>query len=117
MSKAAISVLVFGVYAIVLGLGFLLAPNLVLGLFGLPATTEPWIRVMAMLLLVLGYYYIQASRNEMKGFFRFTVHGRASIIVFFIAFVALDLAPPVVILFGALDLLGAIWTAWALRTA
>ncbi len=117
MSKAATSVLVFGVYLIVIGLGFLLVPNMFLGLFGFPTTTEPWIRVMAVLLLILAYYYIQAARNEMTGFFRLTVHGRASVIVFFAAFVALGLAQPMLIMFGAVDLLGAIWTASTLRTA
>jgi len=116
MSKAATSVLVFGIYLIVIGLGFLLAPNLPLGLLGFPTTTEPWIRVMAMLLLILAYYYIQAARNEMTGFFRFTVHGRASVILFFIAFVVLGLAQPMLIMFGVVDLLAAIWTAVALRT-
>jgi hypothetical protein len=115
VSKAAISVLVFGIYLVLIGLGFLLAPNMVLGLFGFPSTTEPWIRVMAMLLLILAYYYIQAARNEMTGFFRFTVHGRAAVIVFFVAFVAFGLAQPMLIGFGVVDLLAAIWTALALR--
>ena len=66
-------------------------------------------------LLILAYYYIQAARNEMTGFFRFAVHGRASVIVFFIAFVVLGLAQPMLILFGVADLLAAIWTAVALR--
>ena len=34
-------------------------------------------------------------------FFRLTVHARAAVIVFFVAFVLLDLAPPILILFGA----------------
>jgi hypothetical protein len=116
MSKSAISVFVFGIYLVVIGLGFLLIPNTVLGLFGLPTTTEPWIRVVAMLLLILSYYYIQTARNEDKAFFRFTVHGRASVIVFFVAFVLLKIAPLTLLLFGVVDLLAAIWTALALRS-
>jgi hypothetical protein len=115
MSKAAISVLVFGIYLALTGLGFLLAPNMMLGLFGFPATTEVWIRVVAMLLLILAYYYIRAARSEMTGFFRLTVHHRASVIVFFVVFVILGLAQPMLIGFGVVDLLGAIWTALALR--
>ena len=114
MSKAATSVLVFGVYLIVNGLGFLLAPNIPLSLFGFPTTAEPWIRVAGMLLLMLAYYFIQAARNEMTWFFRLTVHHRASVIVFFVAFVVLGLAQPIMILFGVVDLLAAIWIA-ALR--
>ena len=116
MSKSATSVLVFGIYLVVIGLGFLLIPNTVLGLFGMPTTTEPWIRVVAMLLLILAYYYIQTARNEDKAFFRFSVHGRASVIVFFAAFVLLNIAPATLIMFGVVDLLATIWTALALRS-
>ena len=116
MSKAAKSVFVFGIYLIFIGLGFLLVPNTVLGLLGFPTTTEPWIQVVAMLLLILAYYYIQSARSELTSFFRFTVHGRLSVIVFFIAFVLLGLAPPILIMFGVVDLLAAIWTALALRS-
>ncbi len=116
MSKSATSVLVFGIYLIAIGLGFLLIPNTVLGLFGLPTTTEPWIRVVAVLLLILAYYYIQTARNEDKAFFRFSVHGRASVIVFFGAFVLLNIAPATLLMFGVVDLLAAIWTALALRS-
>ena len=116
MSKAAKSVFVFGIYLIFIGIGFLLIPNTVLGLMGFPTTTEPWIQVVAVVLLVLAYYYIQSARNELTLFFRFTVHARLSVIVFFIAFVLLGLAPPILIMFGVVDLLAAIWTALALRS-
>ena len=116
MSKSATSVLVFGIYLVVIGVGLLFIPNTVLGLFGFLTTTEPWISVVAMLLLILSYYYIQKARNEDKAFFRLTVHGRASVIVFFGAFVLLSIAPAMLILFGVVDLLAAIWTALALRS-
>ncbi len=115
MSKAARSLFVFGIYLIVIGLGFILTPNLVLRLFGFPETSEPWIRVMAMLLLFLAYYYIFASRKELTEFIRITVYVRASVILFFAAFVLLDLAQPMLLLFGAVDLVAAIWTWLSLR--
>jgi hypothetical protein len=37
------------------------------------------------------------------------------VLLFFIAFVVAGLAPPTLILFGVIDLAGAIWTALALR--
>jgi hypothetical protein len=117
MSKAARSLFIFGIYLIVIGLGFLVVPNVVLRLFGFPETSEPWIRVMAMLLLFLAYYYIQAAQNEMTKFFRYTVYARASVIVFFAAFVLLGLAQPMLLLFAAVDLLAAIWTWMSLRSA
>jgi hypothetical protein len=115
MSKAAKSLFVFGIYLIVIGLAFLLVPNMQLRLFGFPETSEPWIRVMAVLLLLLAFYYIQAARSEMTKFIRLTVPARASVIVFFIAFIAFGLAQPMLIMFGVVDLLAAIWTSSALR--
>jgi hypothetical protein len=115
MSKAARSLFVFGIYLIGIGLGFLIVPNVVLRLFGFPETSEPWIRVMAMLLLFLAYYYIQASRHEMTDFIRYTVYARASVILFFAAFVVLDIAKPMLLLFGVVDLAAALWTWLSLR--
>ena len=115
MSSAAKSILIFGAYLAVLGVGFLFAPNLLLGVFGFSPTNEVWIRVIAMLMLILAFYYIQMARQELTGFFRYTVYARAIVIGFFAAFVALGFAPPVLILFGVVDLLGALWTGVALR--
>ncbi len=115
MSKAARSLYVFAIYLIVIGLGFLLMPNLVLPLFGFPETSEPWIRVMAMLLLFLAYYYIHVSRNELTDFIRITVYARAAVILFFAAFVLLGLAQPMLLMFAAVDLLAAAWTWFGLR--
>lgn len=61
MSKATVSIFVFGVYAMIAGLGFLLIPNLVLPVFGLPETTEVWIRVVGLLAFFVGGYYITAA--------------------------------------------------------
>ena len=72
--------------------------------------------MVGMLLLILAYYYIQSARNEITDFFRYTVHGRASVIVVFGVMVLLGLAQPMLIMFGVVDLLAAIWTASALRT-
>jgi len=117
MSSSARSVFVFGIYLLLIGLGFLIVPNTMLGLFGIPATSEPWIRVVGMLLLLLAFYYTQAARVELTDFFRWTVPARASVIVFFAAFVLLGYAPAALIMFGVVDLLGAIWTWLSLRSS
>ena len=117
MSNSAKSVFVFGIYISVLGIAFMIIPNALLGLFGFPATNEVWIRVAGMILFLLSYYYIQAARKEFTEFFQWTVYPRASVIVFFIVFVLLDYAPPILILFGVVDLLAAIWTHLALRSS
>jgi hypothetical protein len=116
MSKSALSVFVFGLYLLVLGIVLLVAPNFLLGLFSLPSTTEVWIRVAGMLVLFLCFYYTQAARKEMTDFFRWTVYVRSSVILFFAVFVLVGFAKPPLILFGVVDLLGAIWTGIALRS-
>ena len=117
MSNSARSVFVFGLYLVVLGIILLVAPNILLGMFFLPQTTEVWIRVVGMLVLYLGFYDTQAARKEMTDFFRWTVYARSAVIVFFAAFVLLGLASPPLILFGVVDFLGAIWTGMALRSS
>jgi len=117
MSKAAKSVLVFGIYLAVTGLGFLLMPNTLLPLFGFPPTNEVWIRIMGLLIMVLGYFYIQSARIDFRPFFQWTVYERIVCGVVFGILVVLGLAGPMLLLFGAVDLLGAIWTQLALRSS
>lgn len=117
MSKSARSVLIFGLYLVVLGFTLLVVPNFLLGIFFLPSTTEVWIRVVGMLILILGFYYTQAARKELTDFFQWTVTVRVSTILFFTAFVLLGFAGSTLILFGVVDLLGALWTGLALRSS
>ena len=116
MSKAATSVLVFSIYLFFLGAILVAVPNLLLRVFGFPETGDVWIRVVGVLVLVLGYYYCNAARNDVTAFLRWTVHGRFSVLAFFGVFVLLDFAPPTLILFGIIDAAAATWTAFALRS-
>jgi hypothetical protein len=115
MSKSAKSVVVFACYLILLGLVLVLAPNALLRVFRMPETGEVWIRVVGMLVLILAYYYWNASHAGLRVFFRWTVAARTSVLLFFIAFVIAGLALPTLILFGVVDFAGAVWTALALR--
>jgi hypothetical protein len=115
MSHAAKSLFVFGAYLCGLGLILLLAPNLLLQVFGVPSTGEVWIRLNGMFVLCLGFYYVQVARNELTIFIRWTVWTRAAVIIFFAAFVLSVAAPKALLLFGLIDLLAAIWTWLALK--
>jgi len=115
MSRAAKSLFVFGIYLCVLGLLLLLVPNFLLRTFGAPTTDEVWIRVIGMLVLCLSFYYIQAARNELTIFIRWTVWARVAVILYFVAFVLLVSAPKALLLFGLIDLAAAFWTWLALR--
>jgi len=111
---AKLSVLVFGTYLVGLGLTLLLAPNVLLGVFGIPRTDEVWVRILGSVLTVIGYYQIQGGRAESEWFMRASVVGRIGIALTLFGLVAAGAAVPVLALFGAVDLAGAMWTAYAL---
>jgi hypothetical protein len=116
-SRPALSVLVFGAYLLLLGAVLIITPNTLLGLFRMPPTSEVWIRIVGMLVLFLGTYYVLAALSEVRAFFRWTVPIRFCVLVFFAGFVLSGHAPAVLLMFGVTDVLGACWTAWALRAA
>jgi len=66
--------------------------------------------------IIVGLYYSHAARAEFRPFFVWTVIGRTSVLLFFIAFVIADIAPPALILFGVVDFAAAIWTFFAMRS-
>lgn len=116
MKSSSTSLLVFGIYLIGMGTGLVLMPNIVLSILGFPATDEIWIRVVGMLALVLAFYYISASRANVKTFAQWTVPARIGVFISFTAFVILGLVGPMMIMLGSVDLIGAVWTGWALKT-
>jgi hypothetical protein len=118
LSKPAQTMVIYGWYVILfLGLPFLLVPGLILPLAGVPAPTDVWVHVLGMTVLFLGFYYIQMGRHELTYFFRWSVYARLAVPVFFVAFVLLGLAPPVLIAFTIPDIIFSVWTALALRGA
>lgn len=117
MTRAAFSVFVFSIYLYVLGFVLVVAPNALLGLFRIPETNDVWVRVVGMLVAIIGYYYSTAARAELTPIFRASGFARLSVLVFFIAFVLLGFAPPVLIVFGLIDAACAVWTLVALRGA
>jgi hypothetical protein len=115
MSKSAFSVKFFGVYALLTGLNLIFAPNMLLGMFGILATNEVWIRVVGVLAFNIGVYYWFAAKCEAKAFFEATVYARGFVFIAFAAFVVLGLVNKALILFGVVEVIGAVWTWLALR--
>ncbi len=115
MTRAARSLFVFGTYLLLLGVTLVVAPNPLLRLFGLPATGEVWIRVAGVLVAILGAYDLQAARYRLIPLFRTTIVARTAVLVLFIVFTSAGLVNPILVLFGVIDFLGAVWTWLALR--
>ena len=115
MLTPASTIKAFGAYAMGTGIALMLAPHLLLGLFGLAPPQEIWIRVLGALALVLGVYYWAMGVAGAQAFFRASIWGRLLFCALCAALVVGAQAPWILLLFGAVDVAGAVWTAWALR--
>ena len=115
MSYPARSVFIFSLYLFALGWGLILIPNVILSLFGLPASNEVWIRMLGMMTFFVGVFQFQAARKDQRDFFQMTVILRFSVFVFVSAFILAGFAPPIFLLVAVVDVVGASWTWLALR--
>jgi hypothetical protein len=115
MSKSAFTIKVFGICLLVLGVVLAISPNSLLTLFGMPETTEVWIRVVGLLVFNIGIYYWYAAKCEAESFFQASVYTRSLVIIAFALFAVLNLVRPALIIFGLVDLLGGAWTYLTLR--
>jgi hypothetical protein len=116
MSRSAFTIKAAGCYLLILGLVLILVPNLLLALFRMPPTQEVWIRVLGVAVFNFGLGYWAAARSESVEFFRMSVYGRPTVLLCFAAFVLLGLASPMLLLFGVVEVAGALWTWLALRS-
>jgi hypothetical protein len=116
MNAAARSVCYFGFYLYLTGLTLITVPNVLLSTLQLPETNEVWIRVVGVLVFCIGYYYHRAGAGNIRAFFKHTIPTRGFVFLAFTGFVLLDYVSPVLIVFGAADLAGAVWTWMALRS-
>ena len=115
LKAARRSVAFFGVYLLGLAVTLIAAPNVLLGVFGMPPTQEVWIRVVGMLAGFLGFYYVRYGAGAGRAFLEMTIQVRLSVPAFFAAFVLLFGASWQLLLFAAIDLLGLAWTWMSLR--
>jgi hypothetical protein len=111
MHPATNSIKYFGVYVIATGIGLTLAPALALAPMGLVAPTEIWVRVLGVLAIVVGYYYWQMGAAQVVAFFRATVRGRILFAALCVLLILASSGPMQLLIFAAVDLAGAAWTA------
>jgi hypothetical protein len=114
MSRSATSIFVYSFYLIAQGLLLLVIPNVAMGVFGLPATQEVWVRVLGYSLLALSGYFLVAARREVTDFFLISIVFRLGLPVVFGAFVLFGYAKPALLLLTPADVLFALWTVWGL---
>ena len=115
MRKSSVIMLVFAIYLAFLALAFVFFPNPIITFFGFKPVTAVWIRILGYILGALSFFYLMAIRAEATNFFLWTVYARLPIFIVFLAFVVLDLAPPILLAFGVFDTGMGILTGLALR--
>jgi hypothetical protein len=115
MSKAAVSILAFGIYLATGGFLLAVAPGLVCRLLALAEPPGLWMRIAGGLCGILAYYCIRAAREEEMAFIRWSVKTRPTTLVFLAVCVAANVAPPTILILGVIDVAATIWTALALR--
>lgn len=115
MTAASRSLYYFGFYLILTGITLTVFPNMMLGLIGIPETSEVWIHLLGIVVFNMGLAYVVVAPQNNTLFLTFSVYARASVFVWFLIFYFINLAPAQLIIFGVIDLAGAAWTYAALR--
>lgn len=115
MTASAKSVYFFGLYLYGVAVTLVFFPNVLLRLMGIPETTEVWIRILGMLVGLIGFYYHRNGAANNHSFFPLTIPARITVLVAFVIFAVLEMVSPRLIIFGVVDLLGALWTWRALK--
>ena len=115
-NAAAQSLQAFGLYLCFTGTGLLLAPGFLLAPLGLAVPADAWVRLVGILALALGVSDVLAGRNDVASLIHASVWRRLAAGVAIGLLVLLGLAPVALLLFAAVDIAAASWTALALRS-
>ena len=115
MTRTAKSLIGFGLYVSCTGAALVVAPDQTLDFLRTARTEEHWIRLLGMTAVVLGAYYIVAGRAEIAVFARASLWGRLAIATGFSTFVALGIAPVLLLGIAGNEMLGVLWTTLAMR--
>ena len=115
MSRSAFSAKVFALYLFVVGAVLVVDPNFLLSILGIPTTSEVWIHVVGVTAFMIGVYAWIAASNESRWFLEASVYTRFVVFLAFTTFAVLRLSSPMIVLFGVADLLGGLWTHFALK--
>ena len=105
----------FAIYRFGMGIGLIVMPHVLLGLFGLSAGDDAWVRMVGMLALILGYYYLSAASTGLTQLYHWSVRARLFAAAFMIALYLTGLLSFGIVLLALVDIVAAAWTWSALR--
>ncbi len=116
MTRAALSVYMYGLYYVtIIAPPFLVFPHFALGVFGLSAGDDMWIRYVGVLAGIIGSFYIAGVLTRSSNIYAWSVPARYATGAFLALMVVLGNAGLLLLIFAALDVLTASITWMAIR--
>ena len=116
MSRAALSVYMYGLfYVSMIALPFLVFPQFALGVFGLSAADDMWVRYVGVLAGIIGGFYIAGVLSRTAQLYVWTVPARYASGLFLSLMVMMDEAGLALLIIAALDVVTASITWVAIR--
>jgi hypothetical protein len=116
MTASAKSLFYMGIYGVCLGLLLIIIPGSLISFMQLPPLQEGWARIISLLALVIGTYDIFCGKNNIVPMIHLSMYVRLGFAIAVVLLVAFNQMPVMILLAGALDALGALWTWLALKS-
>lgn len=115
MSGVSKSILIFGIYSLMMGIVLLFIPHLILPIFNLPVSGEPWLNLLGFVLVCSSYYYIRSGLSGNMQFALYTTHTRFAAPLIVAYLIATSKADWYFLSFGIVDGEGGLWTWFELK--
>lgn len=116
MNRVSKTILIFGVYSLIMGIVLLFIPHFILPLFSLPITGEPWLNMLGFVLLCSSYYYIRSAFSDDMRFATYTTHTRFAAPLVVAYLILSGKADWHFLSFGLIDGLGGLWTLYEIKS-
>ena len=116
MSKPARTIFYFGFYMILEVVLLLWSPDFLIKMAGIDPSAAVWLRLIGGIVAGLTIYYFSISLRRIRALYRVPIYERTAVFLTALALYLFNHAPLAVLLVGIVDLLGAIWTLWALKS-
>lgn len=119
MKAATQSLKIFSIYMMFIpGLGLMFTPTLLLDFFGLSHGVELWIpRLVGLLAFIIGVYYWYITKYELSQLYKLSVVLRCFAALFMVGLWLKGEVEIMILLFAAIDTIGASWTWFTLKQA
>ena len=116
MSKPAKTIFYFGFYMILEVVLLLWSPDFLMKMAGIDPSADVWLRLIGGIVAGLTIYYFSISLRRIRALYRVPVYERTAVFLTALALYLFNHAPLAALLVGIVDLLGAMWTLWALKS-